>query len=122
LRTRGGVSSRALKQKDKGMTTNQTARNLVAAKKRQASPPPPPAPTTAVTVPKSASVPAVPDNRSYRERYLDEVAPSTLAGRMIKFSKEGTFTTQDDGKEIATGAEFVALCDQTLIGWIRFRG
>ena len=30
----------------------------------------------------------VPDNRSYRARYLDDVAPTTMAGRIIKFRKK----------------------------------
>ena len=65
---------------------------------------------------------AVPDNRSYRARYLDEVAPSGIAGRLIKFDKSGKYVTSDDGSEIAEGAEFTALCDQTVVGWQRFNG
>ena len=62
---------------------------------------------------------AVPDNRSYRARYLDEVAPSGIAGRLIKFDKSGKYVTSDDGAEIAEAAEFAALCDQTVVGWQR---
>jgi hypothetical protein len=66
---------------------------------------------------------AIPDDRSYRERYLDEVAPSSLVGRLIKFNgKEGQFVTADDGEPIPEGAEFVAIADMTLIGWIKFNG
>jgi hypothetical protein len=39
---------------------------------------------------------------------------------MIKFSKEGQFVTADDDEPVEETAEFVALCDQTLIGWIKF--
>jgi hypothetical protein len=58
----------------------------------------------------------------YRSRYLDEIAPAGIAGRLSKFSKEGTFVTSDDGKPIPETDEFVALCDQTLVGWIKFNG
>ena len=58
---------------------------------------------------------------SYRARYLDEVAPSGIAGRLIQF-KEGSYITTDDGKEVPEGAEFILLADQTVIGWIQFNG
>jgi hypothetical protein len=91
-----------------------TARELVAAKRAQApTAPPAPAPSTAV---------AVKSNQDYRSRYLDEVAPASIVGRMVKFSKQGTFITPDDEQELSEDAEFVALCDQTLIGWVKFNG
>lgn len=86
-----------------------TARELVAAKKAAAAPAKP-------------AATAIADPRPYRDRYLDEVAPSGIVGRMIKFSKEGAFVTHDDGKPVPESAEFVALCDQTLIGWVKFNG
>jgi hypothetical protein len=64
----------------------------------------------------------VPDNRTSVQRYLDEVAPASIVGRMIKFGKDGTFETPDDGEKISDAADFVALCDQTLVGWIKFNG
>ena len=110
------------KQEESEMQTNTakartpTARELVAARQAQA-------PTaTSVPAPKASTAVAVPDNRSYRERYLDDVAPASIVGRMIKFSKEGTFVTHDDGAEIDEGAEFTVLADETLIGWIKFNG
>jgi hypothetical protein len=63
---------------------------------------------------------AAADNRTPVQRYLDEIAPSGIVGRLIKFSKEGNFVTADDGETVSGDADFVALCDQTLIGWIRF--
>ena len=68
------------------------------------------------------SPPAVPDNRPAHERYLDEIAPATIAGRMIKFNKEGKFIVADDETEVSEDTDFIALCDQTLIGWIKFNG
>jgi hypothetical protein len=69
--------------------------------------------------PASAAV-ALPDNRPPVQKYIDEIAPANIVGRMIKFSKEGQFVTADDDEPVEETAEFVALCDQTLIGWIKF--
>jgi len=32
---------------------------------------------------------AAPDNRSDVQRYIDEIAPASIVGRMVKFSKDG---------------------------------
>jgi hypothetical protein len=63
---------------------------------------------------------ALPDGRTPREVYLDEVAPAAIVGRLIKFTKEGAFITSDDEAEIPEEADFVVLADQTLVGWLRF--
>jgi hypothetical protein len=86
-----------------------TARELVAARQAQAARPT----STAVTVP---------DNRSYRDRYIDDVAPASIVGRMVKFSKDGKFVTHDDGADVPEAAEFICLADHTLVGWIKFNG
>ena len=91
-----------------------------------ASTPIPPQPvvksaTKEVTVRAKAHV-VVPDNRDYAERYLDEVAPVSIVGRMIKFGKDGEFFTHDDGAGISEDTDFIALCDETLIGWVKFGG
>ena len=52
--------------------------------------------------------------------YLDEIAPASIAGRLVKFDKSGRFITADDGEPIDDARDFVALCDETLIGWIKF--
>jgi hypothetical protein len=62
-----------------------------------------------------------PDSRDNVQRYLDEVARSSLIGRMVKF-KEGRFTTNDDGEPIDENADFIAFVDQTLVGWLKFNG
>jgi hypothetical protein len=61
-----------------------------------------------------------PDGRSTVTRYLDEVAPSSIVGRMIKFDRDGNFVTPDDEGEIKEDTDFVVLADQTLVGWIKF--
>ena len=63
---------------------------------------------------------AVPDGQPYTARYLDEIAPSGIVGRLIKFSKDGEFCTNDDGQAVPEGSEFYALLDETLIGWVKF--
>jgi hypothetical protein len=68
------------------------------------------------------SLPAVPDTRTPVQSYLDEIAPGTIVGRMVKFTKDAVFATSDDGETIADTTDFVALCDQTLIGYIKFNG
>jgi hypothetical protein len=85
------------------------------------SPAAPPQTTLPAVVAKSTAV-AVPDNRDYRSRYLDEIAPSTIVGRLIKFGKDGKFVTNDDGEPISEDTEFIALCDETLVGWIKVNG
>jgi hypothetical protein len=55
-------------------------------------------------------------------RYLDEIAPASIAGRMIKFSKDGSFIVPDDETVIDENVDFIALVPETLIGWIKFNG
>jgi hypothetical protein len=65
---------------------------------------------------------ALPDTRTAAQQYIDENAPSSIVGRLIKFSKDGVFTTPDDGEPVSEDADFIALCDETLVGWIKFNG
>jgi hypothetical protein len=65
---------------------------------------------------------AVPDSRSSVQRYLDDVAPASIVGRMVKFNKEGKFVTTDNDDVIGEETDFIALVDQTLVGWIKFNG
>jgi hypothetical protein len=72
-----------------------------------------------VPAPKQAV--AIPDTRTEHQKYLDEVAPSTIAGRPIKFDgKIGKFLYGDTGEEISPEIDFIVLCDETQIGWIKF--
>jgi hypothetical protein len=66
------------------------------------------------------NLPAVASNQSSVTKYLDDVAPSSIVGRMIKFNKNGKFVTPDDDAEVSEEIDFICLADQTLIGWIRF--
>lgn len=60
------------------------------------------------------------DTRTPEERYIDDIAPSAIAGQLVKFSKEGKFIVSETEQEISPDDDFVALCDETLIGWIKF--
>jgi hypothetical protein len=72
-----------------------------------------------LTTTRPASLPVAPDNRSPRQRYLDEVAPSGIVGRLVKFDgKEGKFIFV---QTISDKEDFVVLADQTFAAWIRFR-
>ena len=78
-------------------------------------------PTSAAVVPVKPQSTAVAKQTGgdYVSRYLDDVAPSNIVGRMIKFSKDGKFFTPDDEAE---DQDFVALCEETLVGWVKFNG
>ena len=63
------------------------------------------------------------DTRTDIEKYLDTVAPTAIAGLLIKFDgKEGKFLVAESGEGISPDQDFIALCDETLVGWIRFNG
>src|SRR5215469_396485 len=64
---------------------------------------------------------AIPDGRTASQAWADDVAPASIVGRLVKFTKDGVFAATDDGVAIADDVDFVALVDQTLIGYIRFR-
>jgi hypothetical protein len=65
---------------------------------------------------------AIPDNRSSVQQYLDTISPATIAGHMVKFNKDGKFIRTDNDEVIDDETDFVAMPDQTLIGWIKFNG
>jgi len=98
-----------------------TAAEVLAQQKRDHAPGGLMKPAVPAVAPKP-SLPAVPDTRTPVQSYLDDIAPASIVGRMVKFGKDGTFITNDDGETIADSIDFVALCDQTLIGYIKFNG
>ena len=87
-------------------------------------PPPPAKPATAVVPAAKPALPTEmpPDNRMSVQKYLDEYVPVTLVGRAIRGDKEHVFVTPDDGEPVPDDTDFTALCDQTMIGFIRFNG
>src|SRR6478672_6523615 len=88
-----------------------TNRDLIAARQAQA-------PVTASALRPVAEARAE-YNATYKDRYsvyLNDIAPAAVAGRLVKF-KDGQFITVDDGQPMPEGAEYIALCDETQIGW-----
>lgn len=73
----------------------------------------------AVALARPAAI-AVPDTRTPVQQYVDEIAPSAIAGRMIRFGKNGDFVITDTEEVVSPDTDFIALCDETLIGWIKF--
>jgi hypothetical protein len=53
-------------------------------------------------------------------QYVDQIAPQTLAGKMLKFTKDGKFAVPDNETEIGEDVQFIALVPETLIGWVKF--
>src|SRR5262245_15762917 len=84
-----------------------------------AQPSPPGTPGTAVAPAQPVAV-AIPDNRSDVQRYLDGIAPAGIAGRLIKFTKEGVFATAADGEPAPEAAERIPPSDETLDGRHQF--
>jgi hypothetical protein len=78
-----------------------TTRELVAARKAQA--------------------PAVVQGADHLTRYFNEVAPSGMAGRGVKW-KDDWYVTTDDGQKLPDSAEYVCLADETMVGWIKWGG
>jgi hypothetical protein len=103
---------------------HNTPEEIIAEQKRMAKQAKQQASTPPASVPaKVASVPATlaADNRTPEQRYIDEIAPSMIAGTLIKFTKEDTFIAAESKEEVSPDTDFIALCDETLVGWIRFR-
>jgi hypothetical protein len=78
--------------------------------------------TVPATVAPNTAV-AIRDTRTPIDQYLDLVAPASIVGRLLRFDgKGGRFITPDNDEEVDSSIDFIALCDQTLIGWIKFNG
>ena len=101
--------------------TADAERNRAQQKKPVATATKPAVTGTAVAPAKSTAV-TVPDTRTPVEAYLDEIAPSSFSGLLTKFNKDGKFVVTSTGDEISESSEFIALCDETLVGWIKFNG
>jgi len=105
-----------------------TAAEVLARQKSDHAPDGPwapklPASSTTVAVAKTGTAVAVPDERDSVQQYLDEIAPNSIVGRMVKFDiKEGAFILHDDSSTVSPDVDFVAHADQTLVGQIKFNG
>jgi len=52
--------------------------------------------------------------------YADAVAPRSIVGDMLKFSK-GDYLAGEEGKVITPGTQFTANCDELLAGYIKWQ-
>jgi hypothetical protein len=69
-----------------------------------------------------ATPPTAPDRRTARQRYLDDIAPSGIVGRLAKFDgKAGKFVFVDTDEAIGDGEDFVVLADQTMVAYVKFQ-
>jgi hypothetical protein len=114
------------KQLARAATKTEAMRSVVApASKTAARPaaaPPPSAKTTAMATTAHAPLPAVPGERT-RQSFLDEIAPASITGNIMKFdTKAGRHFTPHDDATIDGETVFVALCDQTIAGYVHFNG
>ena len=67
--------------------------------------------TTAVAVAATRGIPRAISRRG---------GTANIVGGLIKFAKNGQFITADDDQPVPAGAEFIALADQTFVGWLKF--
>jgi hypothetical protein len=75
-----------------------------------------------VAQPAQSTALAVQSGRSPLNMYLDEIAPSSFSGQLVKFNKDGKFVVSSTGDMIDENADFIAMCDEVLVGWIKFNG
>ncbi len=54
------------------------------------------------------------------EAYADAVAPRTIVGTLLKFSK-GDYLAGEEGTPVASGTKFTANLDELLVGWVKWR-
>ncbi len=66
-----------------------------------------------------AEMPA--DNRSPLDKYLDEIAPSAIVGRLVGF-KDKRFVYRDDDTPIPDTVPFIVMDDQVQVSWTKFQG
>src|SRR5262245_20920727 len=110
------LKSKAMRKQKEIIMAPRTSKQVLADQARQAERDRKQLPVSAAAMPPA---PTTPDTRTDRERYLDEIAPSGVVGRLIKFTKDG-FIFLDTEETIGPDENFVALCDQTLISYVRF--
>jgi hypothetical protein len=94
-------------------------------RQQRAAPPAKPAPTTTVTPTQKPALPAEmpPDNRTPLDRYLDDIAPTSIVGRLVGFDgKDKQYVYKDDGTPIPDDVDFVVMDDQVQVAWVKFQG
>jgi hypothetical protein len=110
-------------------TTSPGMANLIASAKQEQTAAPtankptmPAAANKPVAAPTAGTQVTAPAGKTSLEIYLEQATPPAIAGRLIKFSKEGQFVTRDDGTPIDPDTDFIFLAPYTMAGWIKFNG
>lgn len=62
---------------------------------------------------------ALPATADPFKTYADAVAPTTIIGTLLKFSK-GEFFAGKDSRPVAVGTHFIANLDATMAGWVKW--
>jgi hypothetical protein len=80
------------------------------------------APSAQLPAVNKTALPTTADPDTLRQRLLDDVAPSGIIGRLIKFDgKEGRFLFVDNDETIDAAEDFTVLCDETLVSYVKFQ-
>jgi hypothetical protein len=112
--------------KRKVPTVDEVLKQQMAdAEPRPVSPPKAAAKPATAVIPATGNggnLPALPDTRSNVQKFLDEEAPNRIVGSRIDFTKEGEFVVANTEEVVAAEREFLVLCEETLIEWIKFNG
>src|SRR5262245_54798165 len=84
-RTSNQVLAQQKADGERELAQKKAAAAAAAPKPAAGTPSAPAVKTTGAVVPAAKTAVAVPDNRTSVQSYLDDVAPSSIVGRMIKF-------------------------------------
>lgn len=63
---------------------------------------------------------ATAQERNYFEQYGDQASQRNLVGQLLKFSK-GDWLAGEDSDEVPVGTKLVAIMDQVMVGWVKWR-
>jgi hypothetical protein len=69
-----------------------------------------------------ATLPATADPHDLRQRLLNDIAPSGIVGRLVRFDgKAGRFLFVDNDETVDATESFTVLCDETLVAYVKFQ-
>jgi hypothetical protein len=69
-----------------------------------------------------AALPTATSPDDSRQRLLNDIAPSGIVGRLIRFDgKAGRFLFVDSDETVDATEDFVVLADESLVAWVKFQ-